>query len=163
MYCPNCGGADQNVDSFCRTCGNFLPDFDALQKKKTTPQQHLTANTVLTVMTAAVSATLAIMLYATFLGKDDTPFLIYITAGFLTAMFFWQVQVIWRSVLLRKALPERRDAAKEPGGMGEFRAPEANKLLSEADADAFIPPSVTDETTRRLAEKLPRRSTKTKN
>lgn len=161
MFCPNCGSDGQSVDSFCRICGNFLPEFDAVGKRRITPRQHLTANTVLSAMTAVVSAALAILLYATFLGKDDTPILIYVTAGFLTAMFFWQVQAIWRSVLLRKSLPERSPAGKAPGRTPEVKAAATNRLLDQAEPEAFIPPSVTDETTRRLAEKLPRRSTKT--
>ncbi len=162
MFCPNCGGAEQNPDTFCRKCGNFLPDFESLQKKKVTPGQHLVANGVLTGMTAVVSAALAIMLYATFLGRDDTPMLIYVTAGFLTAMFFWQVQVIWRTILLKKSLPARGndtarpDIAKQP----LFRPAEASNFLPEADPEAFIPASVTEGTTRSLAEKLPRRSAK---
>ncbi len=132
MFCPNCGTGGQSAETYCRKCGTFLPDFEKALAKQTTPRDHFTANTVLSVMTALVSATLAVLLYANFLGKDDTPLLIYVTAGFLTAMFFWQVQVIWRSVLLRREFPERNRAI--PNAINEKQAHQ----LPEADPEIFV-------------------------
>jgi hypothetical protein len=56
-------------------------------------------------MTAVVSLALAITLYVMFLDKDDTPIVIYLTAVFLTAIFFWQAQVFWRTCQLKKQFP----------------------------------------------------------
>ncbi|MCB1023081.1 MAG: hypothetical protein KDB79_01740, partial [Acidobacteria bacterium] len=108
MFCPKCGKADQESDTFCRQCGVYLPDIDSLAKKQTTPEDHLKANTVMTFLTGIVSITLAIILYAMFLGKENTPVIIYIVAGFLTAMFAWQVQVFIRNLMLKKQLKEKR-------------------------------------------------------
>ena len=69
MFCPKCGKSDQSPETYCRQCGNYQNDFDKPAKKTTTPEQHLTANTVLSLMTAITSLTLAISLYAIFLGK----------------------------------------------------------------------------------------------
>lgn len=131
MYCPNCGASGQSAESYCRNCGVFLPDFEKALAKQTTPRDHFTANTVLSVMTAVVSATLAILLYLRFLGREDTPVLIYVTAGFLTAMFFWQAQVIWRSVLLRKEFPKRDRKSPKMIAGNDHRLP-------EADAEIFV-------------------------
>ncbi len=156
MFCPNCGTSDQATDTFCRECGNFLPDFAALERKRITPQQHLTASSVLNVMTAAVSAGLAIALYIRFLPDSGTPFIIYLTAGFLTAIFFWQVQVIWRNIQLRKALP--KDPSETKVRNTGFQAPKTGPLLPKGNPEEFIAPSVVEDTTRRLGEKMPRRS-----
>lgn len=157
MFCPNCGKADQLENTYCRQCGKFLPDFAKLKRRETTPEDHLKANSVLNLMTAIVSLTLAILLYYFYLGKDDTPVLIYITAGFLTAMFAWQVQTFWRTLLLKKqiAKPKRAEAEQKPK---EFESVPTNELLNEADFSDTVPASVVEYTTKNLQEKVRRSS-----
>lgn len=153
MFCPNCGNADQKQDTFCRNCGTFLPNFDKLKSKENTPEAHLKANTFLSLMTGIVSLTLAILLYSFFLGKPDTPIIIYITAGFLTAMFFWQAQSFWRNLLLKKQLPKRNVEAN-----AQIADAKMGKLLNEPDFENFVPTSVVVDTTKNL-DKIPRKST----
>ncbi len=152
MFCPNCGKSDQEINTYCRQCGKFLPDFDKLKKRETSPEEHLKVNTVLNVMSAVVSITLAILLYSFFLGQENTPPVIYITAGFLTAMFFWQAQIFWRNILLKRQIPKRNiNSASENEKLSEKSKTE--NLLSEADLSDFIPASVTEYTTKNLKEK----------
>lgn len=127
MFCPKCGEPEQKTESYCRRCGIFLHDYDKLAAKVVTPATHMTANIVLGGMTAIASAILAIILYATFLDRTDTPVIIYVTAGFLTAMFAWQVQLIIRSVLVRRHLktPGKTD---ETAVVTALPAAETNKL-----------------------------------
>lgn len=163
MFCPNCGKPDQKPETFCRFCGKFLPNFEKLKKKEATPEEHLIVNSVLNAMTGIASLTLAVLLYTFFLGKEDTPILIYVTAGFLTAIFAWQCQVFWRNLQLKKLLAKRNFEAGDIPELKEtskiFEPPTASpKSLPEAQNNAFIPLSVTEYTTKELAEKLPRRS-----
>lgn len=150
MFCPSCGKSDQTENTYCRNCGKFLPDFDKLKKRETPPEEHLKANSVLNIMTAVVSLTLAILLYVNFLGAENTPVLIYVTAGFLTAMFAWQVQVFVRSLMLKKQiiLPKREE---------ELKSVEKD-LLNEADFSDNIPASVVEYATKNLKEKVKRSS-----
>lgn len=151
MFCPNCGKSDQTETTYCRNCGKFLPDFDKLKKRETPPEEHLKANNVLNIMTAIVSLPLAILLYVNFLGAENTPVLIYVTAGFLTAIFAWQVQVFIRSLMLKKQiiLPKRDET--------EAELKSATKdLLNEADFSDNIPASVSEYTTKNLKEKVKR-------
>lgn len=152
MFCPKCGNADQKIDTFCRNCGTFLPDFDKLKSKENTPEAHLKANTFLSLMTAIVSLTLAILLYSIFLGKADTPIIIYITAGFLIAMFFWQAQSFWRNLLLKKQFPKRNVET-----IHEIKDAQTGNLLNEPDFENFIPASAIEATTKNL-DKIPRKS-----
>ena len=162
MFCPSCGNSNQQPESFCRQCGNFLPDFDNVKSKEIPPEQHFTANIVLNVMTAVASLTLAILLYVFFLGKADTPILIYITAGFLTAMFFWQAQVFWRNWQLKKQFPglkERKQRKAETvQNQPQIDSAKTRELLNDANLSDFINPSVVEETTKHLAEKVKRKS-----
>lgn len=151
MFCPNCGKSDQETNTYCRQCGKFLPDFDKLKKREISPEEHLKVNTVLNVMSAFVSITLAILLYYFFLGKHDTPPIIYITAGFLTAMFFWQAQIFWRNILLKRQLPERNINAENEKLLEKAKT---ENLLNESDLSNVIPVSVTEFTTKNLKEKV---------
>lgn len=157
MFCPNCSKGEQKPESFCRRCGKFLPDFERAGRRQITPQEHLKANSILNVMTAIASLTLAILLYVIFLGKADTPVIIYVTAGFLTAMFAWQVQIFWRSQLLKKQiiLPRRAEIEEKPKEVESFATRE---LLNEADLSDRVPASVTENTTKNLTSKVERSS-----
>lgn len=158
MFCPKCGKSDQQKNTFCRNCGTFLPDFENLKKKETAPEVHLKANSVLSLMTAIVSLTRAIMLYVMFLGKDDTPPIIYVVAGFLTAITAWQVQTFWRNMLLKKHFKKRKTSAEENVAdqkVVNFPAAKTKELLNEADFSNFVPTSVVENTTKNL-QKTPR-------
>lgn len=98
------------------------------------------------------------MLYTMFLGKDDTPLIIYIVAGFLTAMFAWQVQTFWRNILLRKHINKRKSFEDELG-LAEDETPlmqsiATNELLPEADLSDIVPNSITENTTKKLKQKV---------
>lgn len=160
MFCPKCGNADQKPETFCRQCGTFLPDFDKLERKEIPPEQHITVNSVLSLMTAIVSGTLAILLHAFFIRGESAPPLIYITAGFLTAMFFWQVQTFWRTRQLKKHFPKRKKEEKvetealDTNPLIESAKPK--ELLNESDFSNAVPPSIIENTTKHSGEKVRR-------
>ena|SRR5215204_779265 len=153
MFCPNCGKADQTVNSYCRQCGKFLPDFDNLKKRETSPEEHFKVNTILNIMSGVVSITLAVLLYAFFLGKQNTPPIIYITAGFLTAMFAWQVQVFIRNLKLKNQLLKKNKTVVETSEEKAFNSAEPKRLLNEPDLSEYVPASVTEYTTKNLKVK----------
>lgn len=149
MFCPKCGNPNLQVNTYCRQCGIFLPDFEKNQKPETTPEQHLTANLVLSILTGVVSAFLAISLYTIFLGKENTHWVVYMTAGFLTAMFAWQVQTVWRTILLKKQIKKQRyEAGTEE--ISKLESSPTNELLPEADFSNVVPTSITENTTTKL-------------
>jgi uncharacterized membrane protein YvbJ len=156
MFCPKCGKSDQKPETYCRQCGMFLVDFDKPTKKPITPQQHLTVNSTLSLMTAIVSLTLAILLYSIFLGRADTHIIIYVTAGFLTAMCAWQVQTFWRTLLLKKHFKQPKDNIKaENESVQLYEKPrQTNKLLDEADFSNIVPPGIVENTTKQLKQKI---------
>lgn len=161
MFCPKCGKSEQQVNTFCRNCGTFLPDFDKLESKVISPEQHFAANTTLNVMTAIVSLALVLTLHLMFTGKDGTPIVIYLTIGFLTAIFFWQAQVFWRTWQLKKQFPGLNRKNENPivEHTPLFESTNTRELLNEADLSNVVPPSIVENTTRKLSEKVNRKST----
>ena len=162
MFCPKCGTAEQLENTYCRQCGNFLPDFDKLKKRESSAEDHLKANSFLSLLTAVVSLSLSVTLYVMFFNRNDTPFVIYLVAGFLTAICAWQVQTFWRTLLLKKHFRKQKyeaDHRAEPiHHVPVIEGKTTRELLNEADHSQTVPASVTDETTRRLRQKVGRRS-----
>jgi hypothetical protein len=104
MFCPKCGAAEQSVDSFCRSCGIYLPDIESIRKKEIPVSEHLNVNGVMSMMTIVVSFVLAATLYFLFFERADTHIVIYITTGFLIAIGCWNIQTFYRTKQLRKRL-----------------------------------------------------------
>ena len=153
MYCPKCGKADQSPETYCRQCGNFLPDFDKPAKKETTPEEHIKANAVLSLITVIASVILSTLLFLTFKNYPDTHPVIYVTAGFLIAIAAWQIQTFWRTMLLRKHFKKPKKQPENQNTPPAFEAKPTNQLLPEADFENHVPASIVEKTTRKLKVK----------
>ena len=164
MFCPKCGTAEQSPGTYCRQCGEFLPD---LTKRKMsafnfggdTPEEQIRTSLILNALSAAVSLALAIALYWTFLGTKADP-LIYLTAAFLLAMSAWQFSTCVIGLKLRKKFTARREnlSGSEVKNAAEIQNAETGKLLAEADLSNVVPTSITENTTKTLSEKVINRS-----
>jgi hypothetical protein len=153
MYCPKCGNASQTENSYCRNCGTFLPDFDKIAKKETTPEQHITISSTFNFLSALISLILTILLHILYTGKPGTPIIIYVVIGFLTANFFWQAQAYWRTLRLKEHLPKRRKETAEKIQTLIDSPLSTDKLLPQADFENIVPPSIVEDTTKHLKQK----------
>ncbi len=160
MFCPRCGKAEQIPESYCRQCGLYLPDLSKV-KRELPPEDHLKANAVLSAMTIVVSFTLSILLWAFFGARSSTHPLIFATAGLLIAIGAWHIQSLIRTQKLKKQWQRRAPLAEIDAALPEpqpaFKSASTAELLDEANFADAIPASVTENTTRHLAE--PRKRT----
>ena len=148
IFCPRCGAPDQAVDTYCRKCGVFLTDPFKPVKQESPPEQNIKVNTVLSLMTVIVCFALAGVLYAILGFRPGTHPLIYVTAGVLIAMGAWHIQTLIRARRLKRQWKQRRPPAETLE-----RTQDTAPRLEEPDFENFVPASVTDRTTRQLAEK----------
>ena len=161
MYCPKCGAPEQRPESYCRSCGTFLPDLDKIEKKEVPAREHLKANSFLSLATAVVSLSLAIALYAVLGFRPDTHWLIYLVSGFLIAITAWQVQTFVRTRKLKTQFERLQPKGQVVDKEVEFLRPaDTRRLLNNAGPTDTVPNSVIEITTRNLGEKVPVRSTK---
>jgi hypothetical protein len=153
MFCPRCGKAEQVPETYCRQCGLYLLDFSKPRRRESPPEEHLKANTLLSVMTIVASFTLSFLLFLILGFRSFTHPLIYATAGILIAIGGWHIQTLIRTLMLKKQW-KRRDALSEipvtPIETPTFKSASTGKLLDEADFSDAIPVSVTEHTTRHL-------------
>jgi hypothetical protein len=147
MFCPKCGASDQLPESYCRHCGQYLPDPDKPAKKRIAPFEHVKANTVLSAMTMVIAFTLSFLLFHNYFGQSGTSPLIYACAGFLFAIGCWNVQAFWRDLLLWRYFKKGKPGIVEQYQRGTVQQ---EKMLGEAAFDDVVPASVTNRTTRKL-------------
>ncbi len=152
MFCPKCGKADQMPETYCRQCGLYLLDFSKPIKRESPPEEHLKANTVLSVMTIAASFTLSFLLFLILGFRSFTHPLIYVTAGILIAIGGWHIQTLIRTLMLTKQWKRRVPLSETQAGPHEFKSASTAKLLDQANFADAIPVSVTEHTTRHLTE-----------
>ena len=155
MFCPNCGKADQLPETYCRQCGLYLLDFSKPLKRKSPPEEHLKANTVLSVMTIIASFTLSFLLFLVLGFRSFTHPLIYAAAGILLAIGGWHIQTLIRTLMLKKQWKRRVPLSEIQAPLetpAAFKSMSTAKLLDEADFTDAIPASVTEHTTRHLAK-----------
>lgn len=150
MFCPKCGAAEQSVNSYCRKCGTFLPDFDAIAKKEIPIEEHLKINSFFSLASAIVGITLAITLYATLIGPHNAPIVVYITFGFLMAMSAWQIQTFIRTRMVKKQVAKLKPTRETAELVMPAADPASPKSLNEPDLENYMPASVTERTTRNL-------------
>ena len=73
MFCPKCGKSEQTPNTYCRTCGDFLPDFSKKQGQAVggnTPEEQIRTTLFFNLITAVIAITMAILLYATHWGTE---------------------------------------------------------------------------------------------
>ena len=141
-------------ETFCRQCGLFLPNLSKQVKREIPPEEHLKANTVLNALTIVVSFTLSILLLAIVPYKHP---LIYVTAGLLIAIGAWHIQTFIRTQKLKEQWKRRAPISEIEAGVPEteraFKSASTAQLLDQADFGNTVPASVTEHTTRHLAER----------
>lgn len=156
MFCPKCGKAEQQPETYCRQCGVFLPDLSKPLKRESPPEENLKANTVLSLMTVICCFVLAALLYALLGFRENTPVMIYITAGFLIAMGCWHIQTFIRTRKLKKQWQRRTPATEIETILPVSQPASTAKLLDTPDFRDAVPASVTESTTKHLNAKLRR-------
>ena len=101
-----------------------------------------------------MSFTLSILLFA--ILPDKHP-LIYVTAGILIAIGAWHIQTFIRTQKLKEQWKRRAPLGGIEAGLPEteraFKSASTAQLLDQADFENSVPASVTEHTTRHLAER----------
>lgn len=159
MFCPKCGKADQNANSYCRNCGEFLHDFTKTKKQAfggSTPQQNVDTTLFFSASSAVVALFSAIALYATHLGRNDVLWSVYVAAAFLLTIAGWQASNFVVALKLRKHFKRRQKLTQSD---------ESNQLvnqldtsfaaLPEANTSQFVKPQTVVENTTELLEPVP--------
>lgn len=166
MFCPNCGKDKQEKDSYCRSCGEFLPDFEKIRNRglaAKTPEENIKASLFLSLFSSIVSFIMAVLLFITHFGKENTHPIIYLSAAFFIVIGVWQIANVSAALRLKKQFDKRKESGEtKEWSEKSFNPAKTAELLNEADFANTVPASVTEKTTGNLSEKVRIKSTQTK-
>ena len=154
LFCSKCGAPDQSAESYCKRCGDWIPDVDALTRRglfrKSTREEKLRKMRVLEMVSAGLSLTSAAIIAAVLVG-NDTQFLFL---AFLCCLFVALYQGV--NFYLGRNLQQKinQSRVKETGTLPESRV----GALNSGEATEFVNNvSVVENTTKRL-EPIPRKA-----
>jgi hypothetical protein len=158
MFCPKCGAGDQAGDSYCKRCGEWLPDMDELAKprlfRRRTRDEKIRKMRILEAVSAALSLTSAGIILS-FLLRGGNIQLLFLAAmcGLIVAVY----QIV--NFYLGYTLQRRIDKSREEGST-TVNLPDANRAGQLNSADTFQTAhtqSVTENTTE-LLDRVPRKT-----
>lgn len=149
MFCPNCGRADQAENSYCRQCGGFLAAPNQSGFGGITPRQNVNSITVLAAIGAIVSLLSALWMYYT---RFSIPIVLYLGAAVLLCNAAWHIANIFTARKLASRILKSENGRLQD--QAELPNAGAAELLNPADNRDYIPATVTENTTRRLAESV---------
>lgn len=147
MFCPNCGKPDQEENTYCRQCGEFLVGTKSLGVFSfggVTPRQNVNAISLLSLIAALLSLLAALWMYIT---KFNLPVALYLGAAILLCNAFWHLANIYTA---RKLASRILQNPKDEKGQAAMPMAETRELLEPADMSDVIPVTVTENTTREL-------------
>lgn len=160
IFCSRCGAHGQRVESYCRNCGEWLPDPAAAGRRRgrlrhLSPERKQRRMRALELLSAAAALVAGLIALAVLTGADVGLLVIAVILCF--AVVAWQAVTFY----MGRSIQVRRGQGPVEGGR-ELQAAHvaqagARPSLDAADmGDLVPPPSVTDNTTA-LLDPIPAR------
>ncbi len=162
MFCPKCGNADQQPESYCRRCGVFVVDYSVnsmvLSKVLggSTPSTQVNVNLAINLLTIFACFLLIGFLnghYDALKARtgENTPTVIYLVYVFLVTISVWQIFSLVVGARLRGKLGRKHGTHPAASGktQNNLESAETNKLAPHRED---VPQSVTEESTRILRD-----------
>lgn len=151
MFCPKCGAKDQSAESYCKRCGEWLPDVDAMVGpslfRTRTREEKIRKMRVLEAVSAGLSLMTAAIIISVLAGGAD-PQLLFLAA--LCCLFVAAYQVI--NFYLGHKLQERIAQSRSNRTNSLIAGEERVAKLNPVDTSSFVNrASVVENTTENLA------------
>jgi hypothetical protein len=151
IFCARCGAAGQKVDSYCRSCGEWLPDPEVKwhprgRLRGLSPERKWRRLRTLELLSALAAVAAAFIAFAVRAGADSDLLIL--------SMLLCLVVVAWQAVALfigRSIQGGRSRGSAEGGPALPAAQGGARSALNAADTGGLVrPPSVTENTTELL-------------
>ena len=171
MFCPKCGNADQQPESYCRKCGEFVADYSGssyvLSKilGGSAPSTQINVNLFINLLTIFACFLLLGFLNGHYDAVQERtgegpPTVIYLVYAFLVTISAWQIFSLVVGARLRAKLASTKHVPGSPDSRS------SRNTLADADTNVLPPHheevpgsarhSVTEEPTKILNRTPPR-------
>ena len=161
MFCPKCGAGDQTADSYCKRCGEWLPDMTALARpglfRKRTREEKIRKMRILEAISAGLSLTSAAIIFSILATGRNTE-LLFLAAICGVVVAVYQVVNFYLGYNLQRRIDQSREDSTP-----QVSLPADNRLgqLNSADTSQIAQMhSVVDNTTE-LLDPVPRKARET--
>jgi hypothetical protein len=148
IFCARCGAAGQKVESYCRSCGEWLPDPDVRwhprgRLRGLSPERKWRRVRTLEVLSALAAVAAAVIAFAVRGGAD--PDLLILSILLCLVVVTWQAVAFF---IGRSIQGGRSRGAPEGGTALPAAQGGTHPTLNAADTGGLVrPPSVTENTT----------------
>jgi hypothetical protein len=161
IYCQKCGADGQRVEAYCKRCGEWLPDIDALSRpgllRKLTREEKIRKMRLLEMISAGLSLISVAVILAVLAGQNDKQFL-FLAVICCSLVAIYQMVNFYLGYKLKPKTTENR---AEKGNPIDAKTTGDVRMLGEADNNQFVEmPSVVENTTE-LLDAVPRVSKRT--
>ncbi len=155
IFCAKCGAAGQKVDSYCRSCGEWLPDPTAAallpgRLRGVSPERKQRRIYTLQLLSALAALAAALITLGVHFGLH--PDMLVVSALLCFVVVAWQVVAFFlgRSIQARRS----QDAAAGGPSLPAARS-DARPALGAADTGGMVRPQSVTENTTALLDPLP--------
>ena len=156
MFCPKCGADGQTAESYCKRCGEWLPDIDALARPKVfsklSRDEKIAKMRVLEMVSAGLSVTSAAVILSVLAGGNDMQILFLALICCVLVAVYQIVNFYLGHKLQRKIERSRAEGIDEIEALAEKKV----EMLGPADATPFVGKGSVVENTTQLLEPIPR-------
>ena len=157
MFCPKCGADGQGAESYCKRCGEWLPDLDAVRSpglfRQRTREEKIRKMRVLEAVSAALSLTAGAIIISVLVTGANVQLLslavlcCVVVAVHQIVNLYLGYKLNQRIDQSRSSTPDKIEAAEENVGR-----------LSAADTTPFVNRASVIENTTELLEPVPRKT-----
>jgi hypothetical protein len=154
MFCPNCGAGEQGPNAYCKRCGDWLSDpKSSKHNRASSPEKRFNVMCVFNALSAALGLASAIILYATYLGRPEAKWSVYLAAAFCLVIAVHQTISFFFALEFRERMKQRRREMNPAIGSG---IKGSVKSLDSGKTTEFVNPASVTENTTELLEPVPR-------
>ena len=157
MFCPKCGADSQSPESYCKRCGDWLPDLGTIRRpglfRKRTREEKIRKMRILEAVSAGLSLTAGALITSVLVAGADIQ-LLFLAAFCCVLVAVYQTINFYLGYKLQQRIERSRSMPSDK----ILTAAEDFKSLSAADTTAFVNHASVIENTTELLEPLPRKA-----
>lgn len=139
MHCHKCGKSEQQSDTFCRECGNYLPDVDALVRKyaaDNSPQTTVNKNLAANIFTLLFSIFVVFTIAFSFSGGVLSIVFVHLSVLLCFLIGGWQIINFRNNLKLKRLLKDKKlflESEKNYRQLaeGEFRGVTISEIIAQ--------------------------------
>ena len=154
MFCQHCGNANQQPDSYCARCGEWLAKMSKSPTRKSSPEEIMSSLRAFSGINALMALCAAFIIYF-FNAGNGAHSSIYVAGAFCCVIAVHQFLSFYWNHELQKRLKKRREIV--PAETPLYSPPPQQALPPARTMPLTQPRSITENTTE-LLEPVPRKS-----